>query len=38
MKKHHNKGNNGFGKIFFYIILGIVIAVGLFYLYLALTK
>ncbi len=36
--KKNNKGNDGFGKIIFYIILGIGIAIGLFYLYLALTK
>ena len=33
-----NKNNGGIFKIIMYILLGIVILIGLFYLWLALTK
>ncbi len=33
-----NKNNGGFIKIIIFILLGIMILIGLFYLWLALTK
>ena len=38
MSKENNENDENFVKVIIYIVLGIVIAIGLGYLYLALTK